>query len=69
MKDQYFVCDSRYGFGQDFKDSMIVLLDTAKECCKAVNEQTYGGSCVVVEPASLEIMWEWNHTDKWEPIK
>jgi len=68
MEAQYFICDERYGFGQEFKDSMIILLDTAEECCKAVNKKTYGGSCVIVEPHSLEIMWEWFHTGKWIPI-
>jgi hypothetical protein len=66
MMEQYMVCDARYGLGQEWKDTMCLLIDTAEECCRAVNEKDYGKMCVVAE-LDGEILWEWNHTGKWKP--
>lgn len=65
MDKGFLVCDSRYGLGEKFKQSMVLMSGSAKQCCEVVNNGILGDLCVVVDPDGLEIMWEWRLEDKW----
>ena len=73
MNKPYLLLDSRAGLlpdslnGKvDYKESMIMLIGSAKECCKAANDETYGNHCVV-STSEGKILWEWFATGKWIP--
>jgi len=62
---KYLLLDGRAA-SQEFKDSMVIVVGSAWECCRDANEGEYGDGCVI---ADLEgkIMWHWFESGRWSP--
>jgi hypothetical protein len=74
----YFLLDSRAGTlalnapdarlttMDDDVERYVLLAGTAKECCDAANDGSYGDLCVVAN-SDFVIMWEWCKDKGWKP--